>query len=754
MRKKLTTVSICALLVAAYPQTAPAQDDGATLPFKTERPRLVFSKAQLPVIRVRCERAYKGEYRKMVAWADQEARAVLSDDFSKAWRETIGMRARPWAKNRAIQKLYFARFQTFGLLWHLTGEKRYAEAGKRVVSSLFELVTGTVRLGLAGGRAIDCAAGYDLFYNAWTPEERKAHGKALFDLFKRLQGNMHSYHGFGAPASVLVALCGTDVEPEVVTEQLADAQRWAKSYYLRGFSLISRNRGGWNEGIFCMCMSKAHEIPFWWRWQNATGGDFFETNPTFSGMGNWLVYNVMDWTRKNANKYRVPTPHVNGYVHLHAVDVCSALSRDPVGTWLTRRLGQDKADTPDLLWRKILLFPPDLQAVHPKELPETAIFEGWGWVSMRSGWDAGSVFAHFSSGMKGQGEPAHLDNNRFIIYHKGLLAVDGVKPVASEKFPDTYDRMTLAHNTLTVYDPDEKIWGRSMYVYTHVHGKPFAVNDGGQTFRKDCFLDKIYNVRGPSKMVKQGDIVAYETSPLYDYVCGDATKSYSAHKMKHFTRQLVFLKPDVFVVFDRVVSTKKGYRKRWHLQFFTEPVIEETAVRADYEGGRLWCETLLPEKATLRKVQGARIEQLDGAYKLPKVWEKYDNKAWRLDVGPAEPQTEDLFLHVLQAVDAGKPRTFAATTVRKGDKIGVRVTRGGRTFEVLFAKTGKPAGSVTISEKSRQLVSQELAEKLVDSYAQWKDDPRFKMWMTDERFRYLIPKGDRERFKEEKSVGK
>jgi len=719
------------------------------LPFKMERPRLVFSKAQIPAIRARCEGGYKDEYARMVAWADTEAASVLSGAFAKKFGEISKI---PQRREQNRRKLYYPRLQTFGLLWRLTGEKKYLEAGKTITAILFALMPEDDRWysHRTAVRFMDSATAFDLFYDKLSLEDRSTYGRKLFAQAASKKGfALRSYHGFGPKATMLVALYGTDTQPGKVNKLLTGAYQWGNGHYLHGFSLISRNRGGWNEGIFCMCMSKPHEIPFWWRWQNATGERFFETNPTFFGMGNWLVYSVMDLNRGNLNAYKVPTPHVTGYVHLHSVDICSALSRDPVGTWLTRRLGQDKADRPELLWRKILLFPPDLKEVQPAELPETTVFEGWGWVSMRSGWGAGSVFAHFNSGMKGQGEPAHLDNNRFIIYRKGLLAVDGVRPLASEKFLDSYDRMTLAHNTLTVYDPEEKIWGRAMYVYTHVHGKPFAVNDGGQTFRKDCYLDNIYNVRGPSKMSKQGDIVAYETSPLYDYVCGDATKSYSAHKMKFFTRQFVFLKPDLFVVFDRVVSTKKEYRKRWHLQFFKEPVVDGTLTRADYDGGRLWCETLLPKDATLKKVHGSQVEQADGTYLLPEVWKKRDSDSWRIDVGPPEARTNDVFLHVLQAVDAGKPRTFAATTIRKGDGIGVRLTRGGRTFEVLFAKTGKPAGSVAISENGRQLVSQDLAEGLVDSYAQWKDDPRFKMWMTDERFRYVIPEADRRRFKGE-----
>jgi len=743
----LLVMAVLTVTGTVYAQDTPAQ---VRLPFKAERPRLVFSKAQIPVIKARCEGPYRDDYQKMVAWANEQAKYVLSGAFAAAWKETMEKKARSWVKMRAIRNLYAPRFQTFGLLWHLTGDKRYAEAGRRVLASMFLLLKdpGAVQIRIDRELTLDCAAGYDLFYDALTAEECKTWGDKLFWMLRQKRRVMHmrSYHGFGAPASVLVALYGTDVEPDEVNRRLAKAYDYATNFYLRGFGLISRNRGGWNEGTFCMCMSKAHQIPFWWRWQNATGEKFFETNPTFYGMGTWLVYHLMDLSRDKLSPYSVPTPSIHRLVELQQVDICSALADDGVGTWLTRRMGQDKAATPDLLWRKILLYPPGLKEVRPEELPETAVFEGWGWVSMRSGWDADAVFAHFSSGMKGQGEPAHLDNNQFIIYHKGLLAIDGTKPRATAKFPDTYCRMSLAHNTLTLYDPEEKIWGRSLYVYTQNRKRPFAVNDGGQTFRKDCYLDNIYNVRGPSKMVKQGDIVAYETSPLYDYVCGDATKSYSAHKMKHFTRQFVFCKPDVFVVFDRVVSTKKVYRKRWHLHFFEEPVVEGTLTHADYDDGRLWCETLLPKDATVKKVHGSQVEQADGTYLLPEVWKKRDSDSWRIDVGPPEARSDDLFLHVLQAVDAGEPRTFAAETLRGEGAVGARVKRGNRTVEVLFATAGNPAGRIRIVEEAKPLVDRDLPEKVVDSYAQWKDDPRFRMWMTDERFRYTIPKADRQQF--------
>ncbi len=43
-------------------------------------------------------------------------------------------------------------------------------------------------------------------------------------------------------------------------------------------------------------------------------------------------------------------------------------------------------------------------------------------------------------------------------------------------------------------------------------------------------------------------------------------------------------------------------------------------------------------------------------------------------------------------------------------------------------------------------VQAELAADVQDTYSKWKDDPRFRAWMTDEAFRYVIPERDRERF--------
>jgi hypothetical protein len=315
--------------------------------------------------------------------------------------------------------------------------------------------------------------------------------------------------------------------------------------------------------------------------------------------------------------------------------------------------------------------------------------------------------------------------------------------------------MTLGHNTITVLDPAEILRGNHAFQYTW-RPNPFPVNDGGQTWKglgehsreiTSAGLD-FPQVRGPSTMARLGEITGYQTSSLYDYVCMDGTKCYSENKLNSFTRQFVYLKPNVFVVFDRVVSTRPEFRKRWHLHFYNEPRIDGSLVHADHEGGRLYCQTLLPAQATLKKVQGAKLEQADGTYLIPEGWADSPTDTWRLDVGPDKSQTDDVFLHVLQAVDAGQPCTFVSRKFERGGKIGVEVTVGDRQFEVLLARDGEASGHIRVKEKEKVLADRDFPQSIQDTYALWKDDPRFRMWMTDSRFRYVIAKEDRETFGE------
>ena len=71
-----------------------------------------------------------------------------------------------------------------------------------------------------------------------------------------------------------------------------------------------------------------------------------------------------------------------------------------------------------------------------------------------------------------------------------------------------------------------------------------------------------------------GRLAAFQANQHFAYVAGDATACYSDRKCQLALRQFVFVKPDCFVVCDRVRSTSPEYRKAWLLHTQNEPLVE------------------------------------------------------------------------------------------------------------------------------------------------------------------------------------
>jgi len=200
-------------------------------------------------------------------------------------------------------------------------------------------------------------------------------------------------------------------------------------------------------------------------------------------------------------------------------------------------------------------------------------------------------------------------------------------------------------------------------------------------------------------------------------VAGDATKSYSDKKCRLALRQFVFLNPDFFVIFDRVVSKKPEFKKTWLLHTATEPSINKQVFSAYHEQGRLFAKTLLPEKAELVKIggYGKQFWINNRNYPMPENNAVPDSTQllgqWRVEVNTAEQKNETLFLHLIQVGDLNLKEMTASELVKKGKRAGVRFSFGSREWEVLFGTDGKASGHISIKQDSRFLVNRELTKK-------------------------------------------
>ncbi|MBU0606933.1 MAG: hypothetical protein KKI08_03565, partial [Armatimonadetes bacterium] len=270
-----------------------------------------------------------------------------------------------------------------------------------------------------------------------------------------------------------------------------------------------------------------------------------------------------------------------------------------------------------------------------------------------------------------------------------------------------YFAQTIAHNCVLIKMPGERpspYWNGEVYAQA-----------GGQ--------DKQVGSK----------VIAFETNPQYTYVAVDMTPVYNAEKCAQAVRQFLFLMPDHFVVFDRIVSTKPEYAKTWLIHFANEPMMDGLTARADQAKGRLFCRTLLPADATVGKVGGPGKEFLvegvnydinagpakeivareyTGIKKLEHQEVPELMGRWRLEVKPGVPRAEDVFLHVLQATDQTVEAMQEARVRTEGGSAILTFQAHAAQVTLTLPTSGPVGGHVRIASEGRTLADADLTQSV------------------------------------------
>jgi len=287
-------------------------------------------------------------------------------------------------------------------------------------------------------------------------------------------------------------------------------------------------------------------------------------------------------------------------------------------------------------WCAILWHDPAAPATPPDELPPSRLFDGLGWVSMRSGWQPEATFGYFMAGDWFNGH-RHEDCGSFIISSRGgYLAIDSgyysTYQDDRQNHGTKYTAKGVAHNTLFVHDPHERsggMWDRALRVRDNG-----GVLHPGHRSRREA--------EQPTKGSPwdSADITSYEANPLFTYVAADLTGNYRRELdpfmdpkgpaiVAKYTRELLYLAPDVFVIHDRVKTAGPQYTQRVLLHVIGEPEVRAKAARTpelgttEFDGpgdavitdgaGRMFVRTLLPEKRVIRRIGGVVVKSVEAA---------------------------------------------------------------------------------------------------------------------------------------------
>lgn len=552
-----------------------------------------------------------------------------------------------------------------------------ARLGRQAAEVALKVAGGPVKKGhvpFAADLAL-VAVAYDLCFDQWTPEERAR----VHDYFNRtvdanVDSETHVFHnGWYGYKNWGIGLAGYATyhenprSPAILRALEEDyRRRAAPALEMAGAG------GGWAEGyyihywlyewlVFCEAARRCEGLdyaalaPNFYR--ERAVADMFETYPGLSeyhsyrsipmGDGGGRIFGgdrdkSLSARRILVGWYRNDPAHRVVHAFNERTPRCSVTGNAYL----------------DFLWRDPKIPAGDLAAFRCSHLSR-----GPGHVYARSSWGEDATYFFFRCGDRFTAHQ-HLDVGHFLIYKHAELAGDGGHyDDFGSRHDVNYHLRTIAHSTILAHDPSER-WPR-------IRGGEVTGNDGGQRhdfLHHNGAAGDVEDWQRQRRSLETGRILAFEDAGEWLHVAGDGTRAYSPAKLELFTRQVVFLRPDTFVVFDRVRTTRPEFRKTWLLQAMKRPERSGPHWVVTNGGGRLFIQTLLPEDPHVLLASGESLYAYGGT-SYPPSRERGAAPECRLEIAPSRPAAFDLFLHVLRAADSGTASAPPARVRREGAEV-------------------------------------------------------------------------------------
>jgi len=310
-----------------------------------------------------------------------------------------------------------------------------------------------------------------------------------------------------------------------------------------------------------------------------------------------------------------------------------------------------------------------------------AFFPSCGILVVRSGSTLNDTYASVALGCHmGQG---HYDELAFVICRKGVLtSPTGCRGNAPHHL--VWWPQTIAKNA-----PLIRMKGEPLPPHWYPRNAP-------KFDRDKVFCDGGQSAKGA------GRNLGITMTDRYVISGGDGTKAYSAKKCREAVRMFVYLKPDWFVIYDRLESVSPDQEKVFQMHFHSRPTCLDNVWSATEYQGKLFFTTLLPEKPRAEVIGGPGREFRTNGRNFP-LGPEYDEArlernflgTHRIEIAPRENAEKTRFLHVLQAADLETPAMIPAKLLRDETRDGAELTLpGGEKARVWFARDGKPEAKV------------------------------------------------------------
>lgn len=307
--------------------------------------------------------------------------------------------------------------------------------------------------------------------------------------------------------------------------EVEGAEDWvwfAANVFFNVYPAWSDEDGGWHEGS---AYWSSYQRRFtWWAdvMREALGINAYD-KPFYSKVGYYAMYLMPPG--KTGGGFGDITAEKTAKVNMPLMSVFAAQAGNKHWQWYVEQLGGPVTTGGYIGFIRGEL--PKVRAAAPDDLPASRLFRGTGQAYLNSDiTDAGkSVQVVFKSSPFGTQSHGYEANNSFLLwgYGKRLLIRTGRRDIYGSEHHKDWMWSTRSVNNITVN-------GRGQRAHT---------------------------------AEASGKIVAFKTTPSVDIVVGEAGGAYEAGILECFRRAIIFVKPELVVVYDRLEAKESSKFEYW-----------------------------------------------------------------------------------------------------------------------------------------------------------------------------------------------
>lgn len=435
----------------------------------------------------------------------EKAKAALKTDtaMQNAWKVIRAEADRQVKGEGDVRKLEYP-----ALAYMMTGDKKYADKIKEVLISTAKTKSWGDKEMLArtpawrselqmAHRAFQVAVAYDVVYDMLSPEEKMEIAKGMYNLaVEPLLGDwilepsrIHSLNSMGhnwwsscAGMGGLLALAISNEIPEAGKGAEAVIEALPEWFDFNGDILQHKPKsfdreGGMYESINYASFGVTEALLFRLAWLNSHPGAELEDIPQISRMTPFFC-NVSYPRTGELYSINFGDSHKNVTGESSMLLAYEMGERSPETLWYVSQIkpGQHREGFPKTFPMGFLYTPDLSEAPSVPNLPNSHLWQDFGWATMRDSWEKNATMLAVKSGMTWN--HSHADANSFILFHKG---VDIIKDAGNCSYgkPEyrNYFFQSDAHNVVKFNGEGQPTF--QQYHGTMLPGSVSSLTDGG-----------------------------------------------------------------------------------------------------------------------------------------------------------------------------------------------------------------------------------------------------------------------------------